>query len=1446
MKTARKLTAAGALSFIAATAFAQIPPEGDPVAAKTYAAPGLTIASVHQPLAKLPADLASRLQQQLTALGVSAAYASYDLRAGHWGTLAPGKPLVPGRGAGNSLTWAGLGRTTPSTDAAYKQAAWQAFTGWLDANRAILGVASSELGMPVVSSYEDRRLVHMSANRVVNGVAIRQSFVQATLNNGNLVLYGSYNWAPIGISTTPAISSAQAQGVVQSHLSGFSIRGWRRSELVLFPFTNGDASPANEGHGYRYRLAWALAPQVARTYGGWEALVDAHSGELLAFYDTNQYLDQKKVVGSVYPISNDGQSPNGIPDGVEQPGLPMSRAYVTDSAGNQLEANSEGLVVVDGQYSTNLTGPFVRIVDTCGEANESTSCSALDLNGSSGTDCVVPAGHSAGDTHSARTGFYEVNRLIDQAKSWLGPEANSTLPTGWLNRQLPANMNLDLHCNAFFTPLDQDNPSTGSINFYQQGTHPTRSDLVCRNTGEIAAVFDHEWGHGLDTYDNSPGVSLPGEAYADMTAIHRLNQSCIGRGFWLDNPLGGLCGGDGDPCTQCTGVREADWKKRQSGLPHNIDWILGQNTTIPGSCPASPVSTQPISPTPFNSGPCLKNTHCEGSVVTEVIWDLLKRDLPCHGLRWETSSGGAVYGGRCTGGAATTIDENSALVLGTRLFYLAAGGISMGFQCDPSVGGCTAGSWYLNYLAADDDDGLLADGTPHMVAINDAFVRHQMACPPQAPPAGVMNFGCVGTPPPTTKSTVTATAGVRSATITWTPVAGAGEYWVLRTDGVHGCNLGKTRVATIGSLSPLTFTENDLLDGHTYYYSVTAVGGAAGVGIDSCAGAMSDCAAVTPLAPNAVSGPGLTVQQKATSIETGDGDPFVDNCETAKIDFDVVNSGGGGLTGIKVTAIQPSASGTRILTALPIAIPSLPHGCGAPDAATPASFRFTAGGVPSQSTLTFQITVTANELSAPVTATFSVPEAETDWTLGNVTYSFENDMQGWTVKSGTFARTNTGGGANGPQSWYLASSTAVNDACDDVRSPHMILTGASTLSLSNQFATEPDSQGFFYDRANVGLIEEATGARTVIDPDGGRLYNASGGNPDDPACTNMEGGWASAGPLWMQSTWSPAALGVANLAGIPVRLSVRNGTDTLTSLVGLWFDEVTLNNVLIPGPDSQPDSCPAADLQVTNIVATNAKPNEGDRVTVTATVANRGNLGAAATKTEFLLDGTTVIGVVDTAALAAGASVNVSIAWNTQGVKGAHVIRVTADRTGAVAESNENNNAGNYSVNVQGNKVKNGSFEQPNAAGNAPDGWSGSSTGAGSATWSDGGSDGAKSAGASGSGGSAATSGSPAWTSDPIAVSPGQVLTLAVSVSSLNASSAPTAGLLYLGSAGNVLQTVNLITAPLATTGFAKLQQAVTIPAGVSQVRVKLVGFAPTDLRTSGMVKFDEVGLFGN
>ena len=83
----------------------------------------------------------------------------------------------------------------------------------------------------------------------------------------------------------------------------------------------------------------------------------------------------------------------------------------------------------------------------------------------------------------------------------------------------------------------------------------------------------------------------------------------------------------------------------------------------------------------------------------------------------------------------------------------------------------------------------------------------------------------------------------------------------------------------------------------------------------------------------------------------------------------------------------------------------------------------------------------------------------------------------------------------------------------------------------------------------------------------------------------------------------------------------------------------------------------------------------------------------------------------------------------------------------------------------------------------------------------------------------------------------------AVDVASVGLSSAPNIGLAYLGSAGQVLGVVSLVSVPTATNGFTTLTQSLTVPANVTQLRIVLTGFAATDLRTSGTVTFDNVRL---
>jgi hypothetical protein len=1376
-----------AIGFLAAAAASGIerPVKKPDLQKLAFALPELHVADIVQPLEKLPPEIAAKSKAALLSLGGADAVAPvgfFDLRAGRLGTVVLSKPLI----SAPSIRLEGA-----KSGQELEGRVWEAFRTFLASQKDTLRIDLSELPeKPRVTVLEEGRVVQIYAPRSIDGIPVRGSSVSAVVNSGNLILFGAKRWGDVSHSTRPSLSESAAIRKVAEHVRPNSIAEyWRETRLEILPVSKGE-------DGLAFRLAWVVSPRIAGDRGSWEALVDAHGGELLSFADVNRYFD-RKVRGGVFPISNDGSTP-------EEAGWPMPYADVVQPFGTGFFANAHGLADdAGGQPRTTLNGKYVRMNDGCGPIDEVISCSDLDLSSGPGTDCEVPAGHSAGDTHSSRTGFYEVNRIIEMARGWLPGNA-------WLHGQVTANMNLPEECNAFW--------DGATINFYQSSD--PASDTQCRNTGEIPAVFDHEWGHGMDDNDALPEISFPGEAPADMYAMLRLNTSCIAQGFFED----GLCDGAGDACTECSGVRDADWSKRESGLPHNIQWILSSYFTNPGVPgvfpPGGCVGYTGVPPDipGVSAGPCGLSTHCEGSVVSEAVWDLVHRDLA---------------------GPPFNLDVNTALNLVARLQYLGGGNVERWYQCVAGgVGGCLADSGYMNYLAIDDDNGNLNDGTPHMGAIYAAFNRHEMACPTPA----VVNGGCLVKP--AAAPDVTVTPLPNGARLTWNNVPHAAKYWVFRTDGIHGCEFGKERIAITTARE---FVDSGLLDGREYFYTVEAVGES-----DSCRSSASTCDPVVPTASPVETEALLAFREvpNAVVIQTGDGDPYFDNCETVRFGFQVENAGTVNLSNVRLTRVQSTSHpATQILTSLPVALAASLAGnvCGS---ITPASFTFVPQGVAPNEPIDFEFEIQATSSQVgPVNLVgrIRLTGTESDFQFfPSKTFGFEEDFEGWNIVSGTYTREQPGAP---PTFFHLASSKALPGQCDEIQSPDIRLRVDSTLSLSSQFVTEPGTpETGFYDRANVGIFDVDSSTRTTVSPDGGvRLYEASG--PHGACVTSGQPGWAGAGPGFLPSTWSAAALGSEGFAGRRVRLDVAYGTDPLVEGVGFQFDEVTVTNFELQVADTKSDVCPAPptlpDLRVTNIQFNNNKnAHEGDKVTITATVSNSSSVAAGSSRTRFVLDGATLLGEMPTEGIGPNASRSVSIQWDTRSVKGQHSIVVSADVLDAVAESNEGNNTSTLTVTVQGNKVKNGSFEEPSSSGSGPDAWSGSSTGAGSATWSDGGSDGAKSAGASGNGGNAAVSGSPSWTSDPIAVTPGEVLTLVVSVQS-QASSAASAGLVYLGAAGNVLQTVNLITAPLSTTGFAKLQQLVTIPAGVTQVRVTLSGFAPTDTRTSGTVKFDEVGLYG-
>jgi hypothetical protein len=96
-------------------------------------------------------------------------------------------------------------------------------------------------------------------------------------------------------------------------------------------------------------------------------------------------------------------------------------------------------------------------------------------------------------------------------------------------------------------------------------------------------------------------------------------------------------------------------------------------------------------------------------------------------------------------------------------------------------------------------------------------------------------------------------------------------------------------------------------------------------------------------------------------------------------------------------------------------------------------------------------------------------------------------------------------------------------------------------------------------------------------------------------------------------------------------------------------------------------AAPQPELAVTGLAVTGT----GAKRTVTATVANEGTAAAAASRTR-IASGATELCLVDTPALAAGASAEVACAARLK--RGEREIAATADSGGAIAEADETNN----------------------------------------------------------------------------------------------------------------------------------------------------------------------------
>ncbi len=500
------------------------------------------------------------------------------------------------------------------------------------------------------------------------GLPIEGARVFLRVSHGRIVQFGTAGIADVALDVTPWIAGDDALPLAALALAVASgdLVALEQPELRILP-VNDNAQPwAPTPLGQGHVLAWQLR---ARRQDGtvFRLRLDAHSGELLEAVDLRVFGEATAQVHDPLAMTTNE--------------VPLPRLWVENQGLRQTDAAGY-FDYQGGEATAGLTGALIDVEDDCGPAHLVSWDGVLDFGGASGTDCSTPVDGGAGNTQAARDAYYHLTRGYQVL---IGRFPSSPLPAPLIARTNQP----DMSCEAYW------NESQGTLSF-------GRSGQGCANSGEVPGILLHELGHGADSLlGGTAADGASGEAQADVFAFLETGDACIGRGLRPGTPCHNC-----DP--RCTGVRELEMFTEGGTAP----------VARPGSLEAPDGLACDRFPCPYPGGttfqgPLGYQAHCESQIASSAVLELSQRLATVR---------------RQPAGHQTLEDLWYAGLPALGEPYRRVDPALLCWPEDRAVDGCGAASWYSVLLAADDDDGDLANGTPNGCLIWQAFNTHGIAC----------------------------------------------------------------------------------------------------------------------------------------------------------------------------------------------------------------------------------------------------------------------------------------------------------------------------------------------------------------------------------------------------------------------------------------------------------------------------------------------------------------------------------------------------------------------------------------------------------------------------------------------------------------------------------------------------------------------------------------------
>lgn len=368
----------------------------------------------------------------------------------------------------------------PIVDAADAEAAVR---GVLSRNQPLVGVPLADLVLRSANFVVSTGTWYVEFDQMVGGAPIWRAGLSARIVDGGLVMLGidTHPEAHVG---APEITSAEAMLLAQ--LDGPAPLARHRdgaTKLVVLPQETED--------GLVYTLAWEVRSATALPIGQWVSFVGAQSGELLAWYNDIRFLEGT-VSGTYARRTFDGD--------IVTAGLPLIEV-VGGQSGSTTYADEFGVYALpdDSSATSRLRGRYVEVDNASG------------ADGSITFDNGVPTITTANATQAEIASYAYLHHVRDWSLM-IVPEVQMA------TNELRSNVNdTSGSCNAYYD---------GNVNFYAAGGG-------CNNTGEIADVNYHEWGHGFHYYSLQAGSwdGTIGEAVGDIVAALQTGDSTIGPYF---------------------------------------------------------------------------------------------------------------------------------------------------------------------------------------------------------------------------------------------------------------------------------------------------------------------------------------------------------------------------------------------------------------------------------------------------------------------------------------------------------------------------------------------------------------------------------------------------------------------------------------------------------------------------------------------------------------------------------------------------------------------------------------------------------------------------------------------------------------------------------------------------------------------------------------------------